>query len=81
MRIKEAAVRHEGEIFTGRNHKVAIFKAITKTRIAPVLTVNQGFVTECGKFVGRTEAARIAFEAGQIPERKDCLYSEDLSGD
>ena len=36
----------------------------------------QGFITSAGKFVNRTEAAKIAFKAGQIGKLVDELYSE-----
>jgi hypothetical protein len=38
----------------------------------------QGFMTSSGRFVLRTEAARIAHTAGQITKAKRRLYSEDL---
>lgn len=42
----------------------------------------QGFLTSDNRFVSRTEANKIAFEAMQIPqsvfEAKTELYSEDL---
>ena len=38
----------------------------------------QGFLTSKDRFVGREEAAQIAFEAGQIKQHKITLYSEDL---
>ncbi len=38
----------------------------------------QGFVTNEHRFVSREEAALIAFQAGQVGERKEKLYSEDL---
>lgn len=38
----------------------------------------QGFVTSTGRFVGREEAASIAFAAGQIDRHKSGLFSEDL---
>lgn len=38
----------------------------------------QGFYTSYGRFVGREEAAKIAFAAGQIKEMKKQLFSEDL---
>ncbi len=37
-----------------------------------------GFMTTRGRYVDRYEAAKIAFEQGQIPEQKRVLYSEDL---
>lgn len=38
----------------------------------------QGFLTSKGNFVDRTEAAVLAYSAGQIADKKDELYSEDL---
>lgn len=41
-------------------------------------TTIQGFLTNKGMFVDRVEAGKIAFEAMQISEPSDYLYSEDL---
>lgn len=49
------------------------FKGIVSTN-----PYDQGFLTSKSRFVGRGEAARIAFEAGQIKEQKRTLFSEDL---
>jgi len=38
----------------------------------------QGFFTSFGRYVNREDAAKIAFNAGQIKEPKRILYSEDL---
>ncbi len=38
----------------------------------------QGFVTNSNRFVGREEAAQIAFDSGQIKQHTITLYSEDL---
>lgn len=38
----------------------------------------QGFLTNKNRFVGREEAAIIAFNANQIKKEKQTLYSEDL---
>lgn len=79
MRIKEAAILRDGVIWTGRRHHNVILKIVETLGIsvAPVLDP-QGFVTECGKFLEREEAAKVAFEAGQIPALKKMLFSEDL---
>lgn len=37
-----------------------------------------GFITSKGRYVNRREAAEIAYNAGQINEKKSFLYSEDL---
>ena len=38
----------------------------------------QGFYTSKGRFVGREEAAKIAYAAGQISSPTNRLFSEDL---
>lgn len=38
----------------------------------------QGFLTSKNRFVGREEAAKIAYEQKQTQELKQTLYSEDL---
>ena len=38
----------------------------------------QGFLTNKNRFVGREEAAIIAFDAKQIEQEKKTLFSEDL---
>ena len=38
----------------------------------------QGFLTNENIFVGRTEAAEIAFNFGQIKSKKNLLFSEDI---
>jgi len=76
MKIKIAAIMENGEVFTGRRHSDIIFEISQKTgkRVNGV----QGFVTDTGQFVGREEAAKIAFEAGQIKKEQPRLFSEDL---
>lgn len=79
MKIKEAAIRQDGRVWTGRRHDVVIKKIIEELgRDATPVRAEQGFVTECGKFVDRKEAAKIAFEAGQVKELFPILMSEDL---
>jgi hypothetical protein len=41
-------------------------------------TEEQGFMTSKNRFVDREEGAKIAFNAGQIKQEKQTLYSEDL---
>lgn len=79
MRIKEAAIVHGGKVWTGRRHHNVIKTIIDECGIAaaPVLG-EQGFVTECGVFLGRESAAMEAFAEGQIPAPKKYLFSEDL---
>jgi hypothetical protein len=74
MRIKCAAIHdRQGVIWEGKNHSDCYKNSYPNAKGA-----KQGFVTENGLFVGRIVAAEIAFKAGQIKKRKDCLFSEDL---
>lgn len=75
--IKEAAIRdkRDGTVFTGKRHGDIFAKARPPGSLK---YGEQGFITDKGKFVDREEAARIAFECGQISEKKKELFSEDL---
>ena len=78
VKIKSAAIRTaDGNVHVGRDHG-EIYKNITPEDIS----IDEcGFVTEQGRFVGRKEAAEIAYAAGQIPEPTTALFSEDLTSD
>lgn len=73
--IKEAAIKDSnGVVYIGhRHHK--IFPLIPRELVNECV---QGFVTNFDEFVTREKAAKIAFAAGQIPEPKKTLFSEDL---
>ena len=73
--IREAAIRDkDGRVYVGRRHN-EIFPLMTEEQIKGSV---QGFITYDGFFVTRAEAAKIAFDCGQITEPKDHLFSEDL---
>lgn len=74
--IAEAAIRYKGQIFTGRKHYMIMQKYYRET--GDMIGGEEGFVTDTGRFVSRTEAARIAFAAGQIKLPKAELTSDDL---
>ena len=76
MMIKAAACRtDDGTIYEGKDHSACIKQMAVKC-----LKGMQGFTTTEGKFVDRFEAAKIAFEAGQIPDdpKGDILISEEI---
>lgn len=79
MKIAAAAILERGQVWTGMRHHL-IMRDIVKARgeAEGYVGGEQGFVTDDGRFVGREEAAAIAFAAGQIPEPKKCLFSEDV---
>jgi hypothetical protein len=64
--IVKAAIKYHGKVYTGVRHAL-IRDEILKEVGEFYLTLDmQGFVTDTGRFVDRTEAANIAFNAGQI---------------
>jgi len=75
MPIREAAVKdRDGRINTGQRHN-DIFHEMPP---AMIKDSEEGFLTFDGIFVTREEAARIAFECGQISEPVPKLFSEHL---
>ena len=41
-------------------------------------TCTEGFITNTNRFIGREEAAQLAFDTKMIKQHKVVLYSEDL---
>lgn len=79
MKIVEAAILEGGRVWTGKRHHLIIRAIVADLGVDVIpVTGEQGFVTDDGRFVGREEAAKIAFDAGQVTERKEYLFSEDL---
>lgn len=75
-RIKLAAVRYNGKVYTGKAHDL-IKQEIASAAGRPVWG-EQGFITDKDRFVNREEAAEIAFAAGQTVKREEILFSEDI---
>ncbi|MBB6003878.1 hypothetical protein [Arcicella rosea] len=70
-----------GFVVSGRRHHncfytVSVFTEDPKSKASKSIT--QGFLTNTDRFVDRKEAAKIAFEAGQVPELYEQLISEHL---
>lgn len=83
-RIKAAAIRFHGEIFTGPSHADAIFEL---EKAHPGFDYHdidsedtQGFVTTNGRWVNREDARKIVNRTGQMKQtlEPDGLISEDL---
>lgn len=70
---------YQGVVLCGYRHPQIIsqFKALTGKSTGPSNST-QGFLTSENRFVGRKEAAIIAFKANQIPNEKSELFSEDI---
>jgi hypothetical protein len=69
-----------GIVFCGWRHANCIYQAVAifgKTS-DDLGEVEQGFLTNKNRFVGREEAGLIAFAAGQTDELKTFLFSEDV---
>jgi hypothetical protein len=79
MNIAAAAILERGKIWTGTRHHLIIRDIIqARGKEEGYVSGEQGFVTDKGQFVNRRQAAIIAFNAGQIPNRKEELFSEDI---
>ncbi len=74
IKIARAAIKKEDQIYIGTSHS-----EIIKANPWKLKNCRQGFLTDTGEFVDRKEAAVIAFNAGQIKEKKYALHSEDLN--
>lgn len=71
--IKAPAILMNGKIYTGgscHDDIIASHKGLTYG--------TKGFVTDTGKFVSRTEAAKIAHECGQVSDNIGILFSYDI---
>ena len=84
MKIKCAAILYHGRVYEGERHDHIGLKML-KDGVCPRPYpggANQGFVIECGDFVGRRAAFIIAVEAGQVVKGETShptrLFSEDL---
>lgn len=80
--IVAAAISKDGKVWSvpkpGRHNDVILLICNELNILYVGCEYHQGFLTSKGRFVERMEAARIAYEAGQITEKKYKLYSEDL---
>ena len=84
MKIKCAAIRYNGQIYDGESHAKIGIKMV-QDGVCPEPYPHgedQGFVTECGRYVRREPALIIAISAGQVEDGKtfqpNKLFSEDL---
>jgi hypothetical protein len=76
---------NSGLVVCGRRHHNCLLTAFELNggkKIEGLNEVNeravQGFLTSDDVFVNRSEAGKIAFEAGQIEKITECLFSEDI---
>ena len=80
-RITDAAMMYKGKMFTGRRHYEIIRDIVNECKVKRAKG-EQGFVTDKGRFVDRSEALKIAISSGQVEEGKTInrrhLFSEDL---
>ena len=74
--ISAAAIRHEGVVYEGTRHVNISIEL--KDKFEQFVDGERGFVTSKNRFVGRAEAARLAWERKQTNQRLDALYSEEV---
>ncbi len=78
MKIKEAAINVDGELFTGKNHSSIL---LGNLEIEGITRGEKGFITECDRFVTRRAAAHIALRSGQVEKLQHPshgLFSDEL---
>lgn len=74
--IQQAAIWNNGIIYKGKRHKDICMNAPKHLNIRKGGI--EGFVTSNGMFLDRKEAAKLAYEMGQISEPVDELKSEHI---
>lgn len=79
-RIIHAAVKSEIgiKIFFGKCHADCFYKGQNMGIRMSGKAEYQGFLTNKGRYLNRSEAAKVAFEQGQISRPTSHLISEDL---
>ena len=65
-KIVKAAIKINEKIWSGYRHSNIMADIWAENHNQEIETSQQGFLTDTGRFVDRTEAADIAFKAGQI---------------
>ena len=84
MKIRSAAIRYKDSIYCGENHSKIGIKMVRDGICETPYPFgdDQGFITECGKYVRRAAALMIALRAGQVSPGEHInsreLFSEDL---
>lgn len=68
----------KGLVVCGHRHHDVIYTYCQLTGSEVGDRCIEGFMTSHNRFVGRKEAAKVAFKAGQTKELKINLYSEDI---
>ncbi len=65
-RIQAAALRYKGQVFTGPAHSFAHDKLEKVFPSSNNKEIEQGFITNSGRFVNREDAFKIAQKAKQV---------------
>lgn len=72
----------KGLVFCGFRHCHCMYTMVSVTGLSSISSSVgkevEGFLTSKNRFVNRSEAAKIAIEAGQIQTETPRLFSEDL---
>jgi hypothetical protein len=81
--ITRVAVKHEGIVYVGAEGKRhdSVIQNMVNHNLNNLHTSINGFIDDKGNFLNRKDAAKHAFECGQLPNDKtcpDCILSEDL---
>lgn len=74
--IQQAAIWNNGIVYKGKRHKDIVMSQPKHINIRKGGI--EGFVTTSGIFLDRKEAAKVAYQCGQISEPVEELKSEHL---
>lgn len=67
----------DGVVITGFRYPLCIQAAIPWIKKG-YKEISQGFITSFGRYVSREEAAKLAYESGQISVQLKCLFTIDV---
>ena len=67
----------DGVVITGFRHPLCIQSAVPWINKG-YKEVSQGFIISLGRYVSREEAAKLAYESGQVCKPLKYLFSEDV---
>lgn len=75
-KVAQAAVRYDAEVFTGRNHALIMGALYDRFETLPANEegrLEDGFVTNTGRFITRQEAMALAVSSGQLNARSKAV--------
>ena len=79
--LHAAVLTEDGYPIMGKHHADCFHKGFAIGKAMAKGGDSQGFITNKGKYVTRSEAAKIAIASGQIDQDTELLFSENMWSD